>query len=450
MGLLAITSTHLTFEMDKPSTNAPAALFIAFEKIASCSMLQGNDVELRMSSGNENYVFQFEEETQAKELQNSVVNVMSSVGAHSTSNIHGSMDGCDAKALIESGANDGTSQKRALCIKDYRTDKEYHLKLTECDKVTLIKDEAKDELWYGECDGKEGYFEQSCVILMPMSLSHLQLSQEEWKRINSASQKLEFKKGDVVCHADDFATIGMLYFVMKGVCVQVEDEHPIYYTDSDVFGELGVLCGTKMSSAVVAFSETVLVTKMDCRQGSALSALLETDVTLAFRLFRYVAGVCATRSRLLEEVVHQRNLAKAVVREKIKKKPKKKKQTQKIEFEGDGITDVDEKADQMTEAARRKKKVADDGTPTVKKKSSAKRLTKGMKERRSSMQQLTRRKSLTKMEVIETDQEREKEKQKKEKSKRRLSLKLDSSKDLLGSAGSSSSLFDMLSPTSKK
>lgn len=270
------------------------------------------------------------------------------------------MDGNNNELYVTDRASvseERMAQKKALCIKAYQTDKEYHLKLQECDVVTLIKDEAKDELWYGESNGKEGYFEQNCVVLMPMSLSHLQLSsevslfvyvvsfshllfQQEWKRINLATQKMEFKKGDVICNANDLATIGMLYFVMQGVCVQTEDEHPIYFTECDVFGELGVLCGTKMGADVVVFSERAVITQMDCREGSSLNALLENDVELSSRLFRYVAGVCATRLKLLEELVHHQELAKAVVREKIKKKPRKKKQAQKMEFEGEGIVEI--------------------------------------------------------------------------------------------------------------
>lgn len=195
----------------------------------------------------------------------------------------------------------GLGVRQALCVKPYTSDKEYHLVLEACAVVTLVKHEPKDELWYGECKGNEGYFPRDAVVLMPVVSPELLPPANDWRRISDFCQKLTFHKGDVICNVSDPATVGFLFIVDQGVCMQ-SDGIGIYFAEMDVFGELGVLLGVPISYAVTAFSDKVNILQMDCREGSPLSKLLlEEDLPLASRLFRYVASVCATRVEMLEE-----------------------------------------------------------------------------------------------------------------------------------------------------
>lgn len=60
--------------------------------------------------------------------------------------------------------------------------------------VVLVKDDPKEELWYGEIDGadKEGYFPRDCVTLMPRAVSpSMQLSGADLEILTECSQRLK-------------------------------------------------------------------------------------------------------------------------------------------------------------------------------------------------------------------------------------------------------------------
>lgn len=347
-GTLALTATHLAFERDKPpKAQQPAALFVSFEGVTSVA--------------------------QAPERGPSSVHVTHTAVGSASFVLEDDATGTQVRGILESilearhAQPDPRAQPeaqpdgpRALCIEAYSADTPFHLQLAECDHVALIKHDPKEALWYGECRGREGYFPKSHVTAAPAEVpAALQLSPAHWEALVAQAQVLHYRKGELVCAAGDAAGVGFLFIVREGVCVQrgvaARPEQPAFYAGAHaVYGELGVLIGAPMSYEVKAFSAAVAVLRLDCRQGSPVAALLDADVALAARLFRFVAGVCALRVdamvlRLEElrqraEVVRQRITAGAVRRKSSRKK---------IEAEDEGLVVVSDDGLSSTSSSTR-------------------------------------------------------------------------------------------------
>jgi CRP-like cAMP-binding protein len=303
-GVLAVTCTHLSFER---SGGKPGAFFVAFAATTRVSVTEGRRMHVVHAT---ELVFELEDEAAARELKEALVRVLGK--QH------------EQRLAIERGTDESQSVAPllALCTRPYRGEN-FHLQLKECDVVTLIKDDPKEELWYGECGGREGYFGRDAVVLMPERIPEAQrLSPSQHQVLAGLSQRLEFGHSELVCRENDLSCVGFLYFVLEGVCVQAAaGGEPLYLAKDDVFGELGVLLGSPLAEPVTVFSERAVLLQLDCRHGSPLSALFESDVALAGDVFRFVATVCAARVEQLQERLRRQSLSRLVIRERVAPAP---------------------------------------------------------------------------------------------------------------------------------
>ena len=296
-GVLAVTCTHLAFER---AGGKPGAIFVSFAATTRVSVSEGRRVHVLHPAES---VFELEDEAAARELRDAMVRVLAKQQ--------------EQRLAVERQEAVEAPPLQALCTRAYRGEN-FHLELRECDVVTLVKDDPKEELWYGECGQREGYFRREAVVLMPELIPESQrLSPSQLETLAGKSQRLEFGRGELVCRERDLSCVGFLYIVLEGICVQTGDGEPLYLAKDDVFGELGVLLGSPLADAVTVFSERAQLMQLDCRHGSALATHFETDVALAGDVFRFVAAVCAARVELLQERLRRQALARLVVRERL-------------------------------------------------------------------------------------------------------------------------------------
>jgi hypothetical protein len=314
-GVVALTSSHLAFERHKLDSNQPAALFVSFPTISMVACVGTTGVRLTHGGGDV-VDFELEDEAAAKDLHAALLRVVVNQ---------------ESSKVVERKESGSEVALRGLCIHEYAP-----MGLRECDEVILVKDDPKEEMWYGErVQGGEGYFPATSVVLMPPAIpTALKLSQSQYALLAAKGRRVQVSKGQRIAQSGDLSSVGLLYFVETGVCCS-ETAPTLYYTREDVWGELGVLIGCPLENGIVCFSAEATILQLDCRRGSVLDKLLREDQKLGVSLFQYVAAVCATRVRQLEEEARRKAVTKAIIRDKIVSNVKRG--ADKVEFEEEGM-----------------------------------------------------------------------------------------------------------------
>jgi len=128
------------------------------------------------------------------------------------------------------------------------------------------------------------------------------LNKEDLERVLKFSRQLAYKAGDIILEEANSTAGSDLFLILKGMvkveldAVQLDESQKsckrlAVLKDGEVFGEIGLLRGTKRSARVAAYSD-VTVLRIDQRE---LFGYLETNPQLGYILMRNLAIILSER-----------------------------------------------------------------------------------------------------------------------------------------------------------
>ena len=191
--------------------------------------------------------------------------------------------------------------KRAVAVTPYlaKTKDELSLSLYDFLVITGGKQEEEKQYFYGRCKGKDGYFPEECVVMLPNNHKSKKVpSSFEWEQLISGAKEMTFEAGQVIVKKGDRqeSKEKHIYIIMDGVCHLETDKLSFFISKGDIFGELTMLLDEpSISNVTVKAKCQVLLLNAD----KLNMMFLKRDPILGHKFYTFLSTSLNKRLRMM-------------------------------------------------------------------------------------------------------------------------------------------------------